>query len=238
MHFKHSKIISDLVELIRLLKKYKFDDSNIMELYRIENIIGLSQKQNNNINLTYDFNGIVFNISNSGMKAKPTPKAISVIIDSKYVLKETMNATNDIFSSYEFQLYIKGYTDENDKDKFNFFCWHLDREPYTDGNLIHPYYHFHAGGKKIGDYKCGDLFMISSPRIPHPPMDIFLAIHFVILNFFHSKDFIEQRKILEDDNYILIIERAQKRVLDPYFATFNGTSHADYSVKNLFPLYV
>ena len=238
-HFKHFKLNSDLVGLIKLLKKYKFDSSNIMEIYRIENIIG----QNNRLiqgepNLTYDLKDIVFNIINSGMKAKPNAKAISVVIDSKYTLQKEMCATDDIFSSYNFQLYIKGYVDENNKEKFSFFCWHLDREPNTDGNLIHPYYHFHAGGRKIESYDLGDLFMISSPRIPHPPMDIFLAIHFVILNFLHSEDFPDQKKILNDDDYILIIERAQKRILEPYFGTFNGIYHSHYSVKNLFPLYV
>lgn len=237
-HFKHSKIISDLNELVKLLKKYEFESSNTMELYRIENMVGQKSKSTGELNLVYDFKDIVFNISNSGMKAKPNAKAISVIIDSQYTLQKEISATDDIFSLYNFQLYIKGYVDENKNDKFNFFCWHLDREPNTNGHLTHPYYHFHAGGKKMADYDPGGLFLISSPRIPHPPMDVFLAIHFVILNFLHSEDFSTQRKILKDDSYISIIERAQKRILDPYFGTFNGIHHSHYSVKNLFPLYV
>lgn len=237
VHFKHENIVADLKELVLLLKKYNFESTNTMELYRIQNVIG---RNKNSISYDYVTDDIIFNVSNSGMKAKPENQIISVIINSKYTLTSLLSSSIDIFSKYCMELYIKGYKDNNDKDNniFKFFCWHLDREPNMDGNYKHPYYHFHAGGKKLNGIDLGGLLMINSPRIPHPPMDIVLSIHFVILNFLHTEDFKEQKKILFDDGYIGIVERAQKRILEPYFATFNGTRHSAYSPQNLFPLYV
>jgi hypothetical protein len=235
-HFNHNKIISDLKELIQLLKKYHFDSENYIELFRLNNIIGL----NKGVFYNYNSEDIVFNVTTSGMNVTPYVKKISVTLNTKYTLTEVLSNTSDIFQDYSLNIYIKGYPGASDRpEEFsNFFCWHLDKEVNTDGNYSHPYYHFHAGGNHLNGRNIGDLLMISSPRIPHPPMDIFMSIHFIIVNFFCSKDFSEQKKILDDDDYISIIERAQKRVLDPYFSTINGAEHINYTRHNLFPLYV
>lgn len=232
--FDHSKIISDLKELIILLKKYEFQSTNSMELYRLDNIIG----HESDVFYKYKSDDIVFNITTSGMNAKPSVKRISVIINTEYTLKENLSDSIDAFNDYSLQIHIKGYDihTASTEEFSNFFCWHLDKETNTDGNLSHPYYHFHAGGNLLHHRDIGDLLMLSSPRIPHPPMDIFLSIHFIICNFFYSKDFIQQKKILLDDDYIMIIERAQKRILDPYFSTLSGGVHTDFSRHSLFPL--
>ena len=82
------------------------------------------------------------------------------------------------------------------------------------------------------------IVLIGSPRIPHPPMDIILAIHFIILNFVNSKEYPAKEHLLSDESYIDVIERAQKRVLDPYFNAINGDGHTVFTKENLFPLYV
>jgi hypothetical protein len=234
-HFNHSKVISDLKELIGLLKKYSFESTNSMELYRLNNIIGHQTE----LFYEYNTNDLVFNVTTSGMSAKPAVKKISVTLNTKYILVNELSNLIDIFQDFSWNIFIKGYADiDAAPNEFsNYFCWHLDKEVITDGNYSHPYYHFHAGGNHLHNRDLGNLLMISSPRIPHPPMDIFLSIHFIITNFFHSEDFPDHKKILKDDDYIMIIERAQKRVLDPYFSTINGVEHDDYSRHKLFPLY-
>lgn len=232
-HFSHPSITVDLRELAKLLKKYDF----FPKLIEPQNINSLL-KAGNEIIYEYDTKDVVFNVTSSGMDSNPQVKKIVVILNTNYKLKKILSDKSDIFEDYNFNIFIKGYWDKNASidDDSNFFCWHLDREPATDGNFIHPYYHFHAGGHHIGDRTPGDLLLISSPRLPHPPMDIFLAIHFIILNFFNTKDFREQKKILHDDEYQSIIERAQKRILHPYFSVLNNEDHDDYSKHNLFPL--
>ena len=235
-HFKHGKIISDLKELIRLLKKYGFESGNYIELFRLNNIVG----KTNDIFYNYNSDDIVFNVTTSGMDVNPVVKKISVTLNVSYTLNQHLSDKNDIFEDYSFNIHIKGYSTVHDspEDFSNFFCWHLDKETKTDGNLSHPYYHFHAGGNHLNGRNIGDLLMISSPRIPHPPMDIFLSIHFVLNNFFNTKDFKGPKGILKDVDYISIMERAQKRVLDPYFSTISGAEHTNFTRYNLFPLYV
>lgn len=232
-YLSHNSIVVDLRFFIKLLKKYSFTP-NFLEVNNIENLL-----KSGEVSYKYNTDDIVFNVTPSGMNSNPVNvKKIVVILNTSYELKKQLSEVSDIFEDYKFNLFIKGYWNKSASigDDSNFFCWHLDRETAADGNLIHPYYHFHAGGHHIGERNPGDLLLISSPRLPHPPMDIFLAVHFIILNFFNTKDFKEQKRILFDDDYQSIIERAQKRVLDPYFKALNTAGHEDYSKYNLFPI--
>lgn len=228
-HFKHNKIIADLQSLIQLLKKYKFESTNTIELYPLNNAVKESEYE-------YKIGELAFHISKSGMKADHNINKISVILDIKYTLAKQLSCDIDIFPTYNWGLYIIGHGENGDNEKF--FCWHLDREPHTAGRYIHPYYHFHAGGNELKGWDQGKLMLISSPRLPHPPMDIVLSIHFVILNFLDREEYQEQLKILDDPEYLAILGRAHKRILDPYFSTFNGIRHSVYSPYNLFPLYI
>lgn len=56
-------------------------------------------------------------------------------------------------------------------------------------------------------------------------------IHFIIENFFNKKTYSEQVSILENEEYQMIIEHAQKRVLDPYYSAIvnNQSSVGLYS---------
>lgn len=232
-YLSHPSIIVDLKEFAKLLKKYEFFPK-LIEPQNINKLV----KSGKDINYEYDTKDLVFNVTSSGMDSNPQVKKIVVILNTNYKLKKELSDKSDIFEDYNFNIFIKGYWNKTAsvEDDSNFFCWHLDREPATDGNFIHPYYHFHAGGHHIGDRNPGDLLLISSPRLAHPPMDIFLAIHFVILNFFNTKDFRSQKEILNNSEYQSIIERAQKRVLYPYFSALNVDGHEDYTKYNLFPL--
>jgi len=235
-HFNHVKIIDDLSLLIILLKKYEFEDHNLIELHRLQNIIGKGKT----VFYQYNTKDLLFNISTSGMSVKPVEvKSIAIILDLNYEYQESLDKNTDSFKSYSLNIHLQGYDKiYSAKNEFsNFFCWHLDRETNTDGNYSHPFYHFHAGGNHLHSRELGNLLMISSPRLPHPPMDIILAIHFVLTNFFHKEDFPTEIKILSDDDYVDIIKRAEKRLLDPYFTTFSTRGHSHYTPHNLFPLY-
>lgn len=141
---------------------------------------------------------------------------------------------NDPISDYNFQLYIKGYGDE---EYINW--WHLDKNiSSTTPKFTHPYYHFQAGGNDMETVDCGKLVLLSAPRIPHPPMDLFLGIHFILNNFFSSKDYDFINKLLADQKYQEIINRAQKRMWDKYFLAYSDDSHNHFTRQNIFPLYM
>lgn len=237
-HFRHRKILTDIQELIRLLRVYGFESSNIVELYRLDNLVG--QANDGQIVCKYNIDDLVFNISASGMKPYPTVSKLTIVIKTEYTLNTNLAADIDIFNSYTLELFIRGYEDKDaaNTDEYKFFCWHLDKEDNLHGRLIHPRYHFHAGGKHLKDIEKGNLVFISSPRIPHPPMDIILAIHFVIQNFINGNEIDKKTNLLADPKYTDLIERAQKRILDPYFQSIAGANHNSFTKQNLFPLYL
>ncbi len=235
--YNHNRIIADIKELVRLLKKYQFND--FMDLHSLDNLVGKTTK----VFYNYNIDDIVLRIKSSGQKPVPKVSRFAIAIKMEYSLQENLNADIDIFDNYLFELFIKGFKGDNgtgNEYEYNFFCWHLDKEVNTNGKFIHPYYHFHAGGKHMKDYIDDDnrIVLIGSPRIPHPPMDIVLAIHFIILNFVNSQEYPVKGNLLSDESYIDIIERAQKRVLDPYFNVITGNGHTVFTKENLFPLYV
>ena len=129
---------------------------------------------------------------------------------------------------------------EDVTEEHKFFYWHLDRELNTDGRFCHPLYHFQAGGKHIYEHvdEKSQVVFISSPRLPHPAMDVILLVHFIIHNFVNTKEIEKKKALFEDDEYKILIERAEKRILDPYFKSLSkGLRHNTYTQHNLFPLY-
>ncbi|MEH0788923.1 hypothetical protein [Vibrio alginolyticus] len=95
-------------------------------------------------------------------------------------------------------------------------AWHLDFHNTPEPTrFMHPIYHFHHGGKKLDDLKSyGNVILLDAPRVMHHPLDIFLAIDFVISNFIAASKWHELRA---DTRYKKIIEIAQKNWWKPYY---------------------
>ena len=145
----------------------------------------------------------------------------------------------DIISQYELQIEIIGVA--GSKSYIN--CWHLDKDiPPKDKDVqkhTHPSYHFQSGGRRVEELDTGELLLLGAPRLPHPPMDIFLAVHFIICNFYSRKDFSFVDELFKDYDYQEILERARKRMFEPYFRAFNKDCvHKDFNISKIFPLAV
>lgn len=158
---------------------------------------------------------------------------VYVLLSLNYEYSNPYLANIDLFSEYQLDIEVKC-------DEGKSFAWHLDRATGTDGKYIHPLYHFHGGGKKVEGKDSGELLILRSPRLPHPPMDLFLAIHFILENFLNTKTYAEQVKIFEDPLYKEIIMRAQNRLLDPYYGAIvdKNKVKGNYAPHNLCPLYI
>lgn len=115
--------------------------------------------------------------------------------------------------------------------------WHFDRHPdkKSDGtpddnpDFDHPLYHLHFGGKEInqGQIKYGEVLLLESPRLLYPPMDIVLAIDFVLGNFYSTSSG-KVNNLRKDSTYQKIVNNAKNRFWKPYFlglaANFIGTN--------------
>jgi len=197
--------------------------------------------------LDIDFNikDIEFRLNESISGTVPhNVSAYKITVDLDFFLDPYKNKTiDDPFKNidgYSFQLLIKGIVkQEGGQEKEFSNCWHLDRHITGGGQtkVTHPFYHFQNGGNNLEVVDTGQVLLTGAPRLPHPPLDIFLAIHFVISNFYNrnSHPFVDE--LFRDDDYNLIIERAQERMWKPYYEAYRTNGHSDYSIINITPLY-
>lgn len=117
--------------------------------------------------------------------------------------------------------------------------WHFDlHEDGNDPKFNHPLYHAHFGGKEInqGQLKYGNVLIIESPRLLHPPMDIILAIDFVLGNFYSRNTCKAYNTLLEAPLYHKMVKNSRERFWRPYFlglASNFAVSHNFQSINHL-----
>lgn len=162
-----------------------------------------------------------------------------IFLDHMLMVKDSLNENQDPLYAYYFDINISVYKSKKDAKKSFTSSWHHDRHVDTSNvKYTHPIYHFQFGGKKM-ELIDDEMSVLSCPRIPHPPMDIFLGFHFIISNYYSNKQFKFVKSLLADDDYKNIIKRAQERLWKPYFKAFDSTNtHQDFTVNKIFPLYL
>lgn len=169
-------------------------------------------------------------------------KMFSIFLTHNCCLDTTKDfQTQDPFlngTGYSFVIDIVGFREDRSDECYSTI--RLDRH-IAGGNtpkVCHPFYHIQFGGDSVASKQTGELLLTSSPRIAHPPLDLFLGIHFILDNFFNKTSHPEVKGLFEDYDYQSIMIRAQKRLWEPYFQAFSQTTaHQDYIIENIFPLY-
>ncbi len=88
---------------------------------------------------------------------------------------------------------------------------------FGEEHFSHPEYHIQYGGNGVLDnnsFNYGDFVLIETPRIPFPPMDVFLAVDFILHNFISRS---RHKKITEDETYKNIIKDSKELIWRPYY---------------------
>jgi hypothetical protein len=225
----------DLSKFLELVKEYQIGDFS--SLY---NFLGKIDSLNS---FEYEIKDIVFNLNKRISGTMPeTLNKYKISLDNTISLNRKDFAINDIVAKdYLFELNIDSYasTEEEDGKPYK-NCWHLDKHiDSSEPKYTHPTYHFHFGGEYLQGLDTGEISIFSSPRLPHPPMDFFLGFHFIISNFYSSKEFPFVNELKNNYDYQQIMKRAQQRLWTPYFKAFDSTNtHQDFTMSNLFPLYI
>jgi len=121
--------------------------------------------------------------------------------------------------------------------------WHLDKHDSTKKvNSSHPLYHFEFGGSNKTEtegFSYGHFILLDTPRIMHPPLDIVLAIDFIIKHFYSYSD---SQTLTNKQQYKDIIKNAQYRLWRPYYLSIVSQYHdfnSEYEfdkqfIKNIF----
>lgn len=238
MPWEKNQYCRDLIKFAEVVSRYD-DSENISSGLGILHAIANQFQYSTSMKIEVE--NLVLRIHKKTAGTSP-PEVNSLCINISCICSVDLSldlAEYDIICDYGLQLDIVGYA--GSKEYVN--CWHLDKDiPPMAGDLhnhIHPSYHFQSGGHHVEGLDTGRLLLLGAPRIPHPPMDIFLAIHFVICNFFSRKDFPFIEILFGDTDYQDILERAKKRMFVPYFQGFSNTSkHRDFNLEKIFPLAV
>jgi hypothetical protein len=190
--------------------------------------------------IEYDLQNIMFYIKNNTPVVQPLNLNYCTIhLNHMLMCSDSLSTELDPLFAYVFDISISAFKSESSAEKAYYSSWHHDRHLNTQNvRYTHPTYHFQFGGKKM-ELIDDEMAVLSSPRIPHPPMDIFLGFHFIFSNYFNNRKFNFVNDLLEDSDYQNIIKRAQDRLWTPYFKAFDSTNtHQDFTMSNLFPLYI
>jgi len=224
----------DLSKLLELINEYQIGDfSQLYDLLgKVDSLDGLE----------YELSNVVFYIDKRIAGTIPNElNKYQIFFENTIIVEKTFDPKKDFIKSYKFELNIDSYiSTENGDDKCYKNCWHLDKHiESSEPKYTHPTYHFHFGGEYLNGLDTGDISIFSNPRLPHPPMDFFLGFHFIISNFYSSKEYPFVKELKENYEYQVIIKRAQKRLWTPYFKAFDSTNtHQDFTINKIFPLYL
>ncbi|PAM94654.1 hypothetical protein B4N84_11815 [Flavobacterium sp. IR1] len=229
------------------LRNFRNDLSIFVELIKNNNVTGdfsnlddLLLVIDNKECIEYNLENIIFHIK--GMIKGTVPNDLNyceIHLNHMLMCKDNLDIVQDPLYRYIFDMSISLFKNEQATKKAYYSSWHHDRHLDTQNvKYTHPTYHFQFGGKKF-ELIDEEMSVLSCPRIPHPPMDIFLGFHFVLSNYFDNKRFPFVNALLQDEDYKKIIIRAQDRLWTPYFKAFDaGNTHQDFTFNKLFPLYI
>jgi hypothetical protein len=204
----------------------------------LDDIIEAIETNDKNL-IDYRLNNFSIFLKGAIAGAKPNQLNFCKIdLENRFALKDDLNETIDPLFVYSLDLKISLFKSEQNQTKEYCCTWHLDKEEKDlDFSYIHPYYHIQFAGRKH-EYLDPDMAILSSPRIPHPPMDVILAFHFIINNFVDRKVHNYVNEINNNPVYIRILNNSRKRLWEPYFNGFsNDYNHNDYKINKLFPLF-
>jgi hypothetical protein len=223
---------NDLSEFISLIENHKIPGDFSVLMTILDDL-------NNKKLIEYKIENLCFYVISKIAGAKPDNlNYFQIYLDIMLMTADELSHETDPLHAYYLDINIQGYASEKNRSKNYHSSWHLDKhKPKDPTKYSHPTYHFQFGGKKM-ELIDEELCVLSSPRIPHPPMDLFLGFHFVLANFYNNKQYDFVNNLLTDPVYQQIIGRAKSRLWKPYFGAF-GTSntHKDFTIKNIFPLY-
>lgn len=204
-------VLSDLNSLAKILQQEKIC-SDIRPINEVVGKLGKSDK------LSYNLQKLIFNIVDVPRNTVPSDiKSLSIVLSVE--ISENHNdedqVINPIIDNYNFSIEISGFS-KGEKVISN---WHLDFDSDEGNEYLHPDFHLTFGGNIMKDINLGQVLLLPSPRLAHPPMDAILGVDFIIRNFIKKE---KSRKLTNNPLYRKAIRNSQKRLWKPYMLATAG----------------
>jgi len=220
-----------------LLKSDKWFNS-ISDYKPLDRINGLCNKSISN---TWEYNLVNLEFKNIDVKRHVRPLRLAKLAndgDALATLVLNLSCNNRLNNdpsviedpienlAVRFVIKLEYYDNGLDDLKLSQSSWHLDKHDAEKVvSTSHPLYHYEFGGNELTkreEFDYGDFFLVDSPRIMHPPLDIILAIDFVLKNFYAFK---EHSKLTSKPLYQRHIDEARKRIWRPYIISLASHFH-------------
>ncbi|MEL6695903.1 MAG: hypothetical protein AAFP89_06660 [Bacteroidota bacterium] len=236
------KIARDLLNLYNVTRKYSNIFPDTKPLYDAsEECRSMSSESR----WKYAVNSLRIKVPEEGTIPNSFPQKhdsielyFSCSVQGKYFNPERVY---DPLEFLEFNIEIEGLGYLDNSDAYDIYSsWHLDKHSQVTGGkdtgskYIHPEYHFTFGGKKLKEQLLGTqsissglVFIPSTPRLPHPPMDAVLGVDFILQQFISSK---YRDDLLFSPEYQDVIRRSQARIWKKYATAF--ASHWNPDLKS------
>lgn len=229
---------STLDHLSRILRDGKWESRGVVELQALNKLVSDLNRPQKGQTCKISLKGMTFHVNHSKMKPKPEipqDEELDITLEMDYILLDDGSIKEDEMTDYNMNILVSGK--KKDEDKTYKFAWHLDCEPNTKSKFVHPHFHFHAGGHKIEDADPGELLMLASPRIAYPPMDVVLAINFVLTNFVNREQYADIYGVLGEKDYHNIMAESVDKIIKPYYEKISSAVSTQKDCS-YFPLYL
>ncbi|MGL5424682.1 MAG: hypothetical protein ACRDAJ_17175 [Serratia fonticola] len=203
-------VVRDSSPIEAVLSKFRRNIRNQEYGYALVDLVFINEKKN----------GHVRPVDISPCKEMPIEIKLGAVVDvvNSYDYDNIISMNIDI--EYEADRLVQSLIDGEVIIKKAHGSWHLDYHSHGEPtSLVHPLYHFHHGGRKMYNHQdYGDVMIMDAPRVAHPPLDIILAIDFVIANFMEE----EWDKLSQDASYQELLRSAQDRWWKKYYMHIVG----------------
>lgn len=209
---KVNDVIVDLKELASLLRNYNV----VSHTGPIDDVVSQLQMWNSNSGkrkLQYKLRGLEFICKHTQfIRGSTWNDSLTLKLDADLIVEKKEFVYDDV---NELTINIEyGATGVDGTPCKG--AWHLDYHGDTkQTRFMHPVYHFHHGGKKLDDLPSyGNLVLIDTPRVMHHPLDLFLAVDFVVSNFIELDDW---NSLRNDTRYKKLMEKFQLCWWAPFY---------------------
>ncbi len=224
-----------LIEEINISYMQEFSNSLFSNLEILYKTIKESYITNNSI--AYSVATLQINLPESLSHTIPTGANSIIVYFSVKNIELKRNKNNIISNPIErldsFNIVIKG-EDINKNELIS--SWHLDKKIVSNKyNFIEPEFHFTFGGYKMenkyenNNCDFGQLLLMRTPRIMHPPLDLILGIDFILNNYISKK---YNDLFICNKKYIKIIQKIKELIWRPYALAFAKKMQNDFSKLN------
>jgi len=229
----YKDLIEDFFKLLNDLNTtyfYEHDDLLFINLEILYNTIKESKISDNTI--SYNVQPLIIKIPESLSHTIPTGANDIVIyfsVKNISITKDKDIVSNPIKKLDTFNIVIKG---KDKKENELISSWHLDKKIVSDTyTFSEPEFHFTFGGYKMEESNLdfGQLLLMRTPRIMHPPLDLILGIDFILKNYISKK---YNDTFINDKKYIEIINEVKKLIWKPYAFAFAKKTQNDFSKNN------